>query len=74
MADHHIENTLPVLLVDLLLLRISCYRHLLFNRGAPDSVRRREERYRTTLALGALVVALDACKFPFVLEFFIFLT
>ncbi|KAL8293228.1 hypothetical protein RQP46_000922 [Phenoliferia psychrophenolica] len=54
-----------VVLVDLLLFRSRVFRHLLRNRGQGGEKEREQERRRSMLSLGAVVISLDAyvrCK------------
>lgn len=51
-ADNYVELPIPPLFLDLVLQKRTVYSHLLFNRGAYAD---------RTWALGAVVIALDAC-------------
>ncbi|GAA6034673.1 hypothetical protein JCM8097_001110 [Rhodosporidiobolus ruineniae] len=59
-ADAYQAADLPVVLLDVLLLRPQVYRHLLWNRGGPNDDERRGHRARETLRLGAIVVGVEA--------------
>ena len=62
LLDVYTTLTFPVLLVDLLLCKTRCYRHLLINRGSADPAQRIRDRASLMWRLGALVIGLDACE------------
>ncbi|GAA5917504.1 hypothetical protein JCM6882_005493 [Rhodosporidiobolus microsporus] len=60
LADIYQSSPLPLILLDVLLLKPEVYRHLLRNRGGKNAEERRGHWLKETAQLGAIVIGVDA--------------